>query len=170
MKRFIRYLCAAIAFTTFSGVALNAVAQACPERDVRVIKQVQGAPAGYVSPSFAFTLSCGGTPAVAPTFSITDGSNFIVPARTVGAVCTLTETLPAPPAGFTWTSATSSTFTVGICPNVRSFQTQTFVNTLAPAPLLPTPSVGVPSLSSAALWALVLLLGGLGWAAMERRR
>lgn len=174
MTRFIRYLCAAVAFITVSGVALNAAAQACPERDVLIQKTLSGGPAGYTPPAFAFTIACGGTPAIPAGFSLTAGAfGVVIPLRTVGAVCTLTETQPAPPAGYTWTSAASATFTMLACPTgapPQSAQIVTFANVLATAAAPTTAGAGVPTLSSLALCALALLLAALGLSASQRRR
>jgi hypothetical protein len=156
-------------------MALGATAASSPTRDIFVAKKLTGGPSSFATTSFLFTIICTGdplgNPPTWPAFSLTDNGpgpfNFsgpftTVPERTVGAVCTLTETRPAAPAGYVWTTPTSITFTVLPGPDGgvhQSGQEVLFPNTLVAAPAEPT---GVPTLSRGSLWALALLMAALG--------
>jgi hypothetical protein len=156
-------------------MALGATAAYSPTRDVWIAKKLTGGPIAFATTSFPFTISCTsdaqGNPPTWPPFSLTDNGpgafSFsqpyeTVPERTVGAVCTLTETRPAAPAGYVWTTPTSITFTVLPGPDGgvhQSGQEVLFPNTLVAAPAEPT---GVPTLSRGSLWALALLMAALG--------
>lgn len=153
-------------------LALGATAASSPTRDIFVAKKLTGGPSSFATTSFLFTISCTGdplgNPPTWPAFSLTDNGpgpfNFsqpfeTVPERTVGAVCTLTETRPAAPAGYVWTTPTSITFTVLPGPDGAphfSGQEVLFPNTLVAEP------TAVPTLSRGSLLALALLMAALG--------
>jgi hypothetical protein len=153
-----------------------ASAQSSPTRDVWVAKKLTGGPSAFATTSFPFTINCTndplGNPATWGAFSLTDnGPGLIdfsqpyetVPERTVGAVCTVTETRPAAPAGYSWTTPTSVTVTVLPGPNGAphfSGQAVLFPNTLV---------ADVPTLPRGFLWTLAVLMAALGGISLSRR-
>lgn len=155
-----------------SLLALSATAASSPTRHIFVAKKLTGGPSSFATTSFPFTISCTGdslgVPPTWPAFSLTDNGpgpfNFSQPfetvtERTVGAVCTLTETRPAAPAGYVWTTPTLITFTVLPGPDgapPQSGQEVLFPNTLVAEP------TAIPTLSRGSLWSLALLMAALG--------
>lgn len=169
-------LVASVGLVTLLFGPSPASAQSSPTRDIWVAKKLTGGPSAFAATSFPFTISCAsdtlGNPPTWGPFSLTDNGpgpiDFSQPyetvsERTVGAVCTLTETRPAAPAGYTWTTPASMTFTVLPGPSGAphfSGQAVLFPNTLV---------AGVPTLPRGFLWAFALLMAALGSISLSRR-
>lgn len=156
--------------------AAPALAQnACPaEHDVWIKKSLTGGPTSFAATSFPFTMSCSGTPAAVGGFSLTGSSpEAVIPRRTVGATCTVTETRPAAPAGYAWTTPTSISFVVLPCSPGAPSQSPmivTFPNTLVTAEVITEPAQGVPLLPLGGLAALALLLACFGASRVRKSR
>ena len=97
----------------------------------------------------------------------------VIPRRTVGATCTVTETRPAAPAGYAWTTPTSISFVVLPCSPGAPSQSPmivTFPNTLVTAEVITEPAQGVPLLPLGGLAALALLLACFGASRVRKSR
>nr|CAA6830126.1 MAG: Unknown protein [uncultured Thiotrichaceae bacterium] len=72
------------------------------EGNLRITKDVTGAPAGFVSPDFSITVTCSGNVAE-QTITLEDGESQTIEDIPAGTTCTITEpTQPAPPSGYSY--------------------------------------------------------------------
>ena len=162
---------AAVTVTIPTGASATASAtnQLKPITGSLVIsKTVAGGPAGGVSGSFVFAVSCtsgGAQPNVPVVLANASSGSAAVAGIPADAQCTVTEQapLPAAPAGYAW-GATPAPVTVTI--PAGGTATASATNQLSPVVINPVPTLSQWSLLL--LSAMLLLMGGV--AASQRRR